>query len=200
MTTFDRELFLHVNEFARATGWLHSLVYGWATYGIAFFAGLLVIGWWRARRADPAVMAAALWAPLATLLAVAVNQPIAAWVAEPRPYTSLQGILVLVHRSTDPSFPSDHAVMAGAVAASLFLVDRLLGEIAVVAAILIAFSRVYIGADYPFDVLAGLGLGIVVAVVGWLVARGMLTKVVQRLGSTPLRPLVTTNTQPATAS
>jgi undecaprenyl-diphosphatase len=67
----DAELFLRINAFARATSWLHPLMTGWASYGIIAFAVLLLLGWWQARRrADPAAMAAALWAPLATLLAV----------------------------------------------------------------------------------------------------------------------------------
>ena len=201
MTTIDHELFLHINDFARATGWLHPLIYGWANYGVVVFAALLLMGWWRARRrADPSVMAAALWAPVATALAVTINQPIVALVAEPRPYTAIPGILVLAHHSTDPSFPSDHAVMAGAVAASLFTFDLLLGEIAGVAAVLMAFARVYIGAHFPTDVVVGLGLGVVVAIASWLIVRGAFTKGVQLLYNSRLRVLVTTSPHAVTAS
>ncbi|MFD2768076.1 hypothetical protein [Micromonospora eburnea] len=56
------------------------------------------------------------------LLAVAGNQPIVSAVNRPRLYMTLSGILVLADRSTDPSFPSDHATMAGAVAAGLLAV------------------------------------------------------------------------------
>jgi membrane-associated phospholipid phosphatase len=188
----DTELFLRINAFARATGWLHPLMTGWASYGIIAFAALLLLAWWQARRrAEPAAMAAALWAPLATLLAVAVNQPIVHLVAEPRPYTALPGILVLAHQSNDPSCPSDHAVMAGAVAAGLFLVDRRLGGVAAIAAALLAVSRVYTAAHYPADVLVGLGLGIGVAVTGWLLVRRVLTNAVVRLTTTRWRGFVT---------
>lgn len=193
MTTIDHALFLDINDFARSTRWLQPLITTYATYGIALFAVLMLLGWWKARRRDdPSVMAAALWAPVATIIAVSVNQPVAALIAEPRPYTSLPGILVLTHQSTDPSFPSDHAVAAGAAAASLFAVDLLLGYLAAIAAAVMAFARVYIAAHYPIDVLAGLGLGIAVALVGGLIVRRPLITVVVRLRSSRLRILAAT--------
>lgn len=188
----NRRLFLEVNTFARHTTCLHTPVYLYATYGVLLFGALLVAGWWQARLdGNAAAMAAVVWAPIGTLLALAVSQPIVHAVAEPRPYTSLPHILVLAHRSSDLSFPSDHATMAGAVAAALFLVHRRLGAIAAVAAVLMAFCRVYIAADYPLDVEAGLMLGATTAVVG-LVLEGLLVLLVQRLTATPLRPLLTT--------
>ena len=127
----NTSLFLSVNDLARATPWLHGPLRLYADYGLVVFAGLLVAGWWIARRdGDPTRMAAALWAPLGTLLAVAVNQPIVALVHEARPYDTLTGILVLAAPTTDPGFPSDHATMAGAVLAGLFLVNRRLGAVA----------------------------------------------------------------------
>ena len=44
MTTIDHELFLHINDFARATGWLHPVIYAWASYGIVVFAATGVEG------------------------------------------------------------------------------------------------------------------------------------------------------------
>jgi membrane-associated phospholipid phosphatase len=185
-------LFLDVNSLARHTPWLRPVMTGYAAYGVVLFAGLLLAGWWTARRRNTTTaMVAALWAPLGMLLAVAVNQPIVAGVDEARPYSTLPHILVLATRSTDPSFPSDHATMAGAVTVGLFLVSRRLGALTAVAAVLMAFARVYIGAHYPQDVVAGLALGALVTGIGYLIARRPLTALVRRLEQTPLRPLVT---------
>src|ERR1700712_4074275 len=171
----DTSLFLTVNGFARSTPWLHDPLVVFAGYGLVLFAGLLIVGWWIAHRdGDPAGVAAAVWAPVGTLLAVAVNQPIAAWVSESRPYTALPGILVLATPTIDPAFPSDHAVMAGAVAAGLFLVNRRLGWVAAALAVLMVFSRVYIAAHYPLDVAVGLLLGAAVTLLGGAgVGRGL---------------------------
>ncbi|MGW7685196.1 phosphatase PAP2 family protein [Kribbella sp. NPDC054772] len=184
-------LFGQVNAFARATPWLHAPAQAFAAYGVVLFAALLLAGWWIARRSGRMVgVAAALCAGGATLLAVAVNQPIVHAVHEARPYASLQNILVLANRSTDPSFPSDHATMAGAAAAGLWIVDRRLGIVAATAAVLMAGTRVYIAAHYPGDVLAGLLLGAIVAIGTWLLLRRTLTRLVTAAAGTRLRPVL----------
>jgi membrane-associated phospholipid phosphatase len=188
----DRHDFLVVNDWARHTGWLHTPAKLYANDGVALFALLLLAGWWVARRrGDHRAMATALWAGIGTLVTVAVNQPIAGAVGRERPYLALHHTLLLVHRSTDYTFPSDHACMAGAVAAGVMLVSRRLGLIAAAAALLMACTRVYVGAHYPADVLAGLALGIAVVGIGYLVVVPPLTRVVDQVAATPLRPLVT---------
>jgi undecaprenyl-diphosphatase len=187
----DRAWFLDVNEWARDTSWLHGPMQAFATYGVLLFGALLVAGWLLARRSGEArQVAASVWAGVATLLAVAVNQPIVAAVNEPRPYRVLSDVLLLGQPSTDPSFPSDHATMAGAVAVGLVLVSRRLGAFALIAALLMAFTRVYVGAHYPDDVIAGLALGAVVALVGWLAVARPLEWLVDRVSDGPLHVLV----------
>jgi undecaprenyl-diphosphatase len=68
--------------------------------------------------------------------------------------------------------------MAGAVAVGLFLVSRSLGIVASVAALAMAFARVYVGAHFPVDVVAGLVLGGATAGLGWLVVRSALARLV----------------------
>jgi undecaprenyl-diphosphatase len=183
--------FEQINQFARATPWLHGVIVGYATYGLAVFVGLLLAGWWVARQSSQvARMAAVVSAGAATLLAVAVNQPIVAAVHEARPYTTHPGILLLAQRSADFSFPSDHAVMAGAVAAGMWFVSRRLGLVATVAAVVMAFARVYIGAHYPQDVVAGLALGAATASIVYFAGRGVVTAVIAALTRTRLRPLL----------
>ncbi|MEH0844254.1 phosphatase PAP2 family protein [Micromonospora sp. CPCC 205711] len=195
----DIGLFDETNRFAVATPWLHAAIRDYAAYGVAIFALLMLAGWWGARRrGEPAVVAAALTAPLVTLLAVAVNQPFVALFHEPRPYTSHPGILVLADRGGDFSFPSDHSVMAGAAAAALWFVSRRLGLVAAVAALIMGFSRVYIAAHYPHDVVAGLALGAAVASLATVASRPAVGRLVTAAGHTPLRTLVA-STGPATA-
>ena len=188
--SWNRHDFSVVNAVARHSGWAHPLLTGYANYGVAVFALLLVAGWWVARQSgDPRRVGLALWAGAGTLLAVAVNQLVVNAVDEPRPYTVLPHALVLVSRSGDYSFPSDHAVMAGAVAAGLLIVSRRLGALAVAAALLMAFARVYVGAHWPADVIAGLLLGGLITVLGALAAP-LWGWTIAMLARGPLRPLL----------
>ncbi|KMV18354.1 phosphatase PAP2 family protein [Mycolicibacterium septicum] len=186
----DTRIFYVINNFARDTPWLQPVMSGYATYGVVLFAGLLLAAWWFTRRiARPDRMAAATWAPLGMLVAVAINQPVADMIKEVRPCNALHDIVVL-HCNTDPGFPSDHAVMAGAVTAGVWLVGWRLGVLAAVAAVVMAFARVYVGAHYPQDVLAGLVLGATVSFAGYLLVRPVLRRLLTMLASTPLRPLI----------
>lgn len=186
----QRQGYLAVNDLSTDTPWLHGVLRLYAVDGVVLFAGLLLAGWWLARTRGTPAMTAALWAPLGMLLAVAVNQPVGNAVHEARPYSVLPHVLVLVPRSHDFSFPSDHAVMAGAVAAGVWLVSRRLGLVALALALLMAFDRVYVGAHFPLDVVAGLLLGAVVTLVGHRLLAPLLARLVERLSSTPLRPLL----------
>jgi len=63
------------------------------------------------------------------------------------------------------SFPSGHAMSAFAVLGFLYVIDRRLFYIWLPFSILVAWSRIYIGAHFPLDVLGGAVLGFVPAVV-----------------------------------
>lgn len=59
------------------------------------------------------------------------------------------------------SFPSDHAGLCGALAATLFLVSRRTGVIAGIYTFLfICLPRIYVGDHYPSDILVGGGIGV----------------------------------------
>lgn len=190
-STTNTNIFLHVNHFAQRTYWLHGIMKTIADLGIAVFFILLLVAWWYARKNKIEKFVALTWAGLGTIVAVGVNQPIVNHFKEARPYTNLHNILVLAHHSSDYGFPSDHATTAGAVTAGLFLVNPILGVISLIFSLILAFSRVYIGAHYPSDVLAGLALGAAVVFIGYYLVRKPLTFVFSKLIGTPLRPLIT---------
>lgn len=100
-------------------------------------------------------------------------------VGRVRPYEVIEGLKLIGKRATDPSFPSGHtaASIASAVALCRFLKKRY--SIPLLAlALLIGFSRLYIGIHYPTDVLAGLLDGIALGIGGILIENVMYKKLV----------------------
>ena len=196
----DRNWYLDVNRFAVHTAAAHPFMKFMAVYAVGLFAVLLLIAWWFARSSSHATrgVAAAGWTGLGTLLAVGVNQIIAHAVRRPRPFVTLRGVEVLVAKAHDYSFPSDHAVTAGAVTAGLWIVAfygptalRRLALMSTVLAIAVGFARVYVGAHYPTDVLAGLVVGAAIVGIGWVLLRGVLIGLTSRIAHVSLlRPLV----------
>ena len=196
----DHNFFLDVNHFASHTSWAHGFMKVVAVDFVGLFGLVVLAGWWQARSGRDPIrgVAAAIWAAVGTLVAVLVNQPIGHAVNRARPYATLHGVEVLVSRTQDSSFPSDHAVTAGAATAGIWIVAyyaprvlRWLAAASTVLALFIAFARVYVGAHYPGDVAAGLGIGAGVVLVGWLILRPVLIAGVGRLaGVRKLRPFV----------
>jgi undecaprenyl-diphosphatase len=101
---------------------------------------------------------AAIVAVIAALAALGTNQVITHLWARPRPFL-VHPATVLVTSALDGSFPSDHATFVFAAAMSLVLFSRRLGVPALGFACLVAFSRVFVGAHYVTDVLAGAAIG-----------------------------------------
>ena len=102
---------------------------------------------------------------LALLFGVVVcNMILKPWVGRIRPYDyQLQHfgktIQLLVATPHDYSFPSGHTIASFEAAVALTIHHRKLGTIAMVLAVLIAFSRMYLYVHYPTDVLASVLLG-----------------------------------------
>lgn len=86
--------------------------------------------------------------------------------ARTRPYEMVEGLNRLIPAPHDFSFPSGHTGSSFAAAVVIFcMCPRKYGVFAMILAVLISLSRLYLGVHYPSDVLAGAVTGTLVALV-----------------------------------
>ena len=87
----------------------------------------------------------------------------------PRPFEDLgDSITLLFYRSTDPSFPANPMAVVFAVAMAVTLANRRMGYTLFAIASIYSFLRVYVGTFYPTDVIGGAIVGIIAALLAWL--------------------------------
>ena len=120
-------------------------------------------------------------------------------IARTRPYDEIEGLINLVGRQSDYSFPSGHTGAAFAVAGAMLVVAlfglpmiektgefkredlsltfKLISVILIMYATLLAFSRMYVGVHYPTDVLCGLLLGLGTSAVAYLIYQVAIKKI-----------------------
>lgn len=83
-------------------------------------------------------------------------------------------IQLLTERMHDYSFPSGHTIASFEAATVLLINDKRLGIPAMILAVLIAFSRLYLYVHYPTDVIFSIVAGILFAFIGnWLAGKIM---------------------------
>ncbi|MFI9171131.1 phosphatase PAP2 family protein [Streptomyces lincolnensis] len=159
----DAELYRDITDTARDTpSWVQHAAEIWTEAGLLVFVALFAAVWWRARRDTTQAFAIAALAPLATAVAYVCSEVLKSGVAEDRPcraVTDAASSLAACPPHGDWSFPSNHATIAGASAVALALVRRTLLWLTAPLALVMAFSRVFVGVHYPHDVAAGLALG-----------------------------------------
>ncbi|WP_297520712.1 phosphatase PAP2 family protein [uncultured Clostridium sp.] len=102
---------------------------------------------------------------LSQLLNIIVITILKDLIQRPRPFLTLTNLHPLISLPTSYSFPSGHASSAFAGALIIAYMLKKWAIPAYITAILIAFSRVYVGVHYPSDIIIGSILGTISSVI-----------------------------------
>jgi undecaprenyl-diphosphatase len=176
----DYFLYHRINELAERHLWLGHVAATLESWSVPLFAVGTIALWPLARPGAARKWKLACGSALASAaLALLANQAVARVWARARPYAAHPDATVFGASSHDPSFPSDHASAAFAIAVAIFLFDRLLGGIFILAAAAIAAGRVVAGLHYPADVLAGVLVGSAAAVLVVRAGRPLIERIVR---------------------
>lgn len=198
----DYRLFQDLNGLAARGGVFDQVVRFWASNAAVLFPAILVVLWSFPGKQAHRVRAAAVVAAASALVALAANQVLNHLVDRARPYAAHSGVHLLLARSGDASFPSDHTAVAFAVAVALWRVRPRLGAVLAVLGALLGVSRIVAGVHYPTDVLGGATVGALGALtVWWLGARPVdrLTTVAERVFDAALSPIRRLRRRPSLA-
>lgn len=87
---------------------------------------------------------------------------------------------LLIKSPSSYSFPSGHTFDAFAASFSIFLSHKKEGIAAMIMAVLIAFSRMYVFVHFPTDILGGMILGIGVAVLAFFIINRWWPKIAEK--------------------
>lgn len=172
LSSTDYGLFSSINGLAGRSAALDMIMVGSAKYLPIVFALVLVALWltWKPQNQRGAFLAGA-----SALIALGVGQLVGHALPRPRPYLA-HSVNLLISRSADTSFPSDHATLGFAVAVMIWQYNRRVGAWLLILALILAFSRVFVGAHYPSDVLGGAVLGALTSLLIGALGRGALAR------------------------
>jgi undecaprenyl-diphosphatase len=95
---------------------------------------------------------------------------------DPRPFVENPQVTPLFGHGRDDGFPSDHSIAAGLIATLVLVRHRVIGLAFSAAAIAIAWARVAAHVHHLQDVVAGLLLGALAAIVAIVVAGRLLRR------------------------
>lgn len=125
-------------------------------------------------RVEPArAMAAIAVALIAIVVTTQLTGLLKEWIDAQRPFVAESHVNLIVSAPPTGSMPSGHASSAGAAAMAASLSWPRLAPFFWIAAVLVAFGRVFVGVHYPADVAAGLTLGGAVGLCAWWGAKGV---------------------------
>lgn len=154
MTDLDRTLFLALNSPTDDWSWVAILAYVAAKFVIYLIPIHLCLLW---IRGDRLVRRQALVLLTALLVGIAISYGLGVFYPIDRPFIAPLGHALLDHRPS-PSFPSNHGLVFFTYAGTLALLRRRRHAAVVGAAgLVVAWSRVYLGVHFPFD-MAGAAL------------------------------------------
>lgn len=151
-----------INANGASPAWLLAFASFAADYLLYAVPVILAGMWLWSDRREAAVKAV-----FVALIALGIGQLIGYVYVHPRPFMVPIGHTFIQHAS-NPSFPSDHGIVLFSVSLAFILCRaRFVGVSVFIVGLLVAWSRVYLGVHFPFDMTGALLVAVVACAVVW---------------------------------
>lgn len=164
--SLNSRLFLKINSWQGQNKWLDAFGRAGAEWVIMAMVGWYGVGTFIQLRSDnEAVLTQYAFLACAWLAGMAISHGIGYLGKEPRPFVTLPETKKLISPIGTKSFPSDHAFSAWLIFFLAFVFNVPGFEALLPLALWVSWGRVYAGVHYPFDIVGGMVLAALMAVV-----------------------------------
>ncbi len=167
LSEINIELFRMFNDLGKEIIFLNPIMIFFAKY-MKYFLLFGIIMYWFTRKRENRIMIIS--SMFAFVVAEVFGAIAGAIHSNNQPFAELSNVNQLIGHAIDNSFPSDHAIEFFSICITFLLFKKNLRYVWLAIAILVSFSRIWVGVHYPADILVGAILGIIgAALCYWII-------------------------------
>ncbi len=162
----NNDLFIIINSLGKEFQFINLPMIIIAEYTVFFLAIFVILFWFTKNKENKMML---ICASVAFVLAEIIGKLAGLLHSNHQPFAVLSNTNQLIEKAIDNSFPSDHTILFFSFCMSFWLFKKGKWIVWILLAILVGFSRIWVGVHYPLDVLVGAFIGIVSAVLAYLI-------------------------------
>ena len=167
LSEINIELFRMFTDFGKEVMFLNPIMIFFAKYMKYFLLFGIVMYWFTRKRENRIMIISSMFAFVVAEVFGAIAGAIH---SNNQPFAELSNVNQLIGHAIDNSFPSDHAIEFFSICITFLLFKKNLRYVWLAIAILVSFSRIWVGVHYPADILVGAILGIIgAALCYWII-------------------------------
>ena len=167
LSEINIELFRMFNDLGKEVMFLNPIMIFFAKYMKYFLLFGIVMYWFTRKRENRIMIISSMFAFVVAEVFGAIAGAIH---SNNQPFVELNNVNQLIGHAIDNSFPSDHAIEFFSICITFLLFKKNLRYVWLAIAILVSFSRIWVGVHYPADILVGAILGIIgAALCYWII-------------------------------
>ncbi len=157
----NQTIFYFINSFAGLYNWLDWLIIFFANYFIFVLAfGALFLALYH--KSEKQIIRNLAFIFVSGIIAWGIVEVVKHFYFSPRPFLALENVKLLIRHGANDSFPSGHTAFSFAIATAVFFWKKKYASVFFTGALLVGLARVASGVHFPYDILGGIVLGIIV--------------------------------------